>query len=274
MTYFARDDSPTMLEARQHARETFPFFWRELSWEYRRIVRGLDFSAIKLPFAVPNPRDGEAPEHMWVGEVEFDGQTVSGVLLNSANAIPGLTAGTPVSEPVSQLDDWMYTSQGVLCGGFTVQAMRAAMAADERKAHDETWGLPFPAPELCNITPYAVDRPEAPTGISRLWKKAPPSPGLRYEDALAHARANEHPMSENMRESMANDLQSQPQMAAQLFDGWTLLHKDALGGNVAPVQALLAAGADREARTPQGQTALELARVMGWTRVLEALRAA
>ena len=244
MTYFASEDSPAMLEARRRARESFPFFWRELSWEYRRIVPGLNFSAIKLPFAVPNPRDGEAPvEHMWVGEVEFDGQTVSGVLLNSAHAIPGLIEGTPVSASLSQLDDWVCTSRGVLCGGFTVQAMRAAMAADERKAHDEAWGLPFPAPELCNITPYAVDRPEALTGVSRLWKKAPPSPGLHYDDALAHARANEHPMSENMRESMANDLQSQPQMATQLFDGWTLLHKDALGGNLTPVQVLLAAGA-------------------------------
>ncbi|MEG1682153.1 MAG: ankyrin repeat domain-containing protein, partial [Stenotrophomonas sp.] len=68
-------------------------------------------------------------------------------------------------------------------------------------------------------------------------------------------------MSENMHERITEDLQEQPEMARTVFDdGWTLLQRDALGGNVVPVAALLAAGADREARTPAGDTALDLAK--------------
>ena len=268
------DDVPGMREAIRRARESFPFFWRELSWEYRRIIPGLDFFAIKLPFAVLQPQPGQPEvEHMWVGDVFFDGLTLSGTLLNDAHAIPSLQKGTDVSAPLDQLEDWMYLSTGVLCGGFTVQALRANMAEDERQAHDKAWGLPFPAPQLCNITPYAVDVPQPPKGISRLWKKAAPPPGLCYAVALTQARTQEHPMSENMRESIARDLQQQPAMATQVLDdGWTLLQKDALGGNLVPVQALLAQGADRTARTPQGQTALELAEAMGWDRVAALLR--
>ena len=268
------DESAAMQTAIHRARESFPFFWRELSWEYRRIIPALDFSAVKLPFAVPQPGPGQAEvEHMWVGDLGFDGHTLSGSLLNTAHAMPGLTAGTSVLAPLTHLEDWLCASRGVLCGGFTVQALRAYMPEDERRAHDQAWGQPFPPPELCNITPHAVARPQASQGISRLWKKAPPPPGLPYAEALAHAKAHEHPMSENMRESIAKDLRQQPAMATQVFDdGWTLLHKDALGGNAAPVQALLAQGADREARTPQGQTALALAEAMGWERVVALLR--
>ena len=274
MSEYRAGDVPGMQDAVRRARDSFPFFWRELSWESRRIIPGLDLSAIKLPFAVVQPQAGQPEvEHMWVGELDFDGQTLSGTLLNDAHAIPTLKKGAAVSAPLDQLEDWMYASQGVLCGGFTVQALRASMSEGERQAHDQAWGLPFPAPDLCNITPYAVERPEPPKGISRLWKKSAPPPGLSYAVALTQARAHEHPMSENMRESIARDLGENPAMARQVFDdGWTLLHKDALAGNLVPVQALLAQGADRAVRTPQGQTALALAESMGWERVAAALR--
>ena len=87
-------------------------------------------------------------------------------------------------------------------------------------------------------------------------------------------REKEHPMSENMRERYASDLKEQHDMvSAALDDGWTLLQRDALAGNLAPVQVLRQLGADaHNQRTPQGDNALELAQRMGWTRVVEALR--
>lgn len=269
---------PSMQRAIQRAQQSFRFFWRELSWEYRRIIPGLDFAAIKLPFAVSAEAQARhnAPqvEHMWVGDVQFDGHTLCGSLLNSANYIPHLEAGSEVSAPLSDLEDWMYNSGGVLCGGFTVQAIRAGMSEQERKQHDEAWGQPFPDPGLCNITPYELPAPKQPTGLSRLWKKAAAPTGLPFEEALRLASEKEHPMSENMRESMVKDLQEHPDMVtAVLDDGWTLLQRDALAGNLAPVQVLRKLGADgQHVRTPQGDSALELAQRMGWPRVVEALR--
>src|SRR5262249_19441391 len=74
-----RKDDAEMLRAYASARETFRFFWREVAWEKRRIVKALDFANVKAAFA---DDDGEI-EHMWLSQVEFDGQYVSGVLLNT-----------------------------------------------------------------------------------------------------------------------------------------------------------------------------------------------
>ena len=72
--------------AHEAARESFRFFWRELSWERRRIVPGLDLAMVKLPFT-DGPRDDGNPEyeHMWVDEVGFDGTLLTGRLINQPN---------------------------------------------------------------------------------------------------------------------------------------------------------------------------------------------
>lgn len=54
--YWADHADPAMAEAVERARRSFRFFWRELSWERRRIIPALDMAAIKLPFATPRWR--------------------------------------------------------------------------------------------------------------------------------------------------------------------------------------------------------------------------
>jgi hypothetical protein len=52
---FMFDNSdPDMQEAYRKAHATFRYFWREVSWERRRIVPALDLACVKAPFA-----DGE-----------------------------------------------------------------------------------------------------------------------------------------------------------------------------------------------------------------------
>jgi uncharacterized protein YegJ (DUF2314 family) len=41
---------PEMQQAYEAAQASFRYFWRELSWERRRIVPGLDMTMVKLPF--------------------------------------------------------------------------------------------------------------------------------------------------------------------------------------------------------------------------------
>src|ERR687891_2755598 len=43
-------EDPEMREACEAAQRSFKYFWRELSWEQRRIVPGLDMAMVKLPF--------------------------------------------------------------------------------------------------------------------------------------------------------------------------------------------------------------------------------
>src|SRR5688572_26075672 len=62
------DRDPAMQLAYDAAQRTFKYFWRELSWERRRIVPGLDMAMVKLPFTDGPRTDGNAEyEHMWIG---------------------------------------------------------------------------------------------------------------------------------------------------------------------------------------------------------------
>ena len=42
--FMSKDDDPEMQRAYENARATFRYFWREISWERRRIVPGLDLA--------------------------------------------------------------------------------------------------------------------------------------------------------------------------------------------------------------------------------------
>lgn len=111
-------DDPAMQEACAAAQRSFKFFWRELSWERRRIVPALGMAAIKLPFTDGPRSDGNGEfEMMWVGEVDFDGITLTGSLLNSPNWLTSVKQGDVASSHFSYLNDWMMTSRGKAYGG-------------------------------------------------------------------------------------------------------------------------------------------------------------
>lgn len=251
------------------ARGTFKFFWREMSWEYRRIVPGLDLAAVKLAFATDAAGEGAPPvEHMWVGDVRFDGHTVSGTLLNDPDFIPSLQAGAAVSAPVAELEDWMYVIDGKVYGGYTIDALRRGMSAAERAEHDAAWGLEFGVPGQVRLVPAPAPKRGLLAGM--LGRQDP------VEDASADELSlREHPMSENMGPRIDEDLRNRPDAVHVLDEeGWTLLQRDALAGNYQPVSLLLQHGADPALRNPLGRTALELAQQMQWPRIVQLLQQA
>lgn len=225
-----------MLAASERARETFKYFWRELTWELRRIVPGCPIKMVKVGFPVASPPPG-APshEHMWVDEVGFDGARVVGILNNAPRWATGLAEGDRVEAPLGQVSDWLYTRDGRAYGGFTLHLIRDRMGPDERAAHDDAWGLDFG--DTVALAPSAPD--------------------------------DEHPMSENMGPVYRKQLSADGSPARFVDEsGWTQLHYFALGGSLAVVDALLEAGADPRAATPAGHTARDLAQAMGWPRVV------
>lgn len=141
----------------------------------------------------------------------------------------------------------MYAIRGRVCGAFTVSVIRASMDRRARAAHDAAWGLDFGEPAEVQLVPR--------------------SDGWGAPDA-------EHPMSIQMARAFADRA---PANLATVRDdrGWTQLHHHALAGNTAVIDALLAAGADPRASTPEGETPLALASRMGWwPAVIERLRQA
>ncbi|MCA9607961.1 MAG: DUF2314 domain-containing protein [Myxococcales bacterium] len=228
-----------MQAASDRAQQTFKYFWRELTWEYRRIVPGCAVKMVKIGFPTGRPADpGPSHEHMWVDRIDFDGLRVYGTLNNQPNWIAGLNEGDAVDVPLAQVSDWIYSRDDQVFGGFTVHLIRSRMGAAEQRSHDEAWGYDFSGPP----------------------QLAPGSPD------------DEHPMSENMapvyRDQLAGDTSP-----ARFVDqnGWTQLHHFALGGSHAIVDVLLHAGADPSAKTPDGRTARDLAVAMGWPRVVARL---
>jgi hypothetical protein len=182
-------------------------------------------------------------EEMWISEIEFDGKTVSGVLLNAPNGLRSIRKGDRAQVQVSTISDWMYAIGGRALGAFTVNQLRQAMSADERADHDGAWGFDFGDPRAPQLVPDSYPEPPA-----------------------------EHPMSVNMSKSLEAELtKSRALLTTPDERGFTLLHELALAGSSSGVTIALAHGADREARTKHGMTALDLAQAMKWATVIELL---
>lgn len=264
--YSVEGESQALKEAVASAQATFKFFWRELSWEARRIVKCLDMAAVKMSFVLaPDNPDIPAVENMWVTDIDFDGQTITGVLMNKPRWATEFKASDPVSLPVAALNDWMYVRDGHVYGGFTVDALRSSMAADERAEHDAAWGLDFGEPGIIELVPAAHG--QAPWLLNRALNST------ADVQTLALLERADHPMAVNMRDKVEEGLRQYPEMISDYDDGgWLLLHREVLAGNYPVVHALLRHGADPLAANSHGQSAQALAGEAGWPRIAELLQ--
>lgn len=258
-------EDPAMLGAYKAAQQSFKYFWREMSWERRRIIPGLDMSMVKLLFSDGPRTDGKPEyEHMWVGEVDFDGEVLSGQLLNSPNWLSSVKKGDSVRVPFSRLTDWMMTTDGRAYGGLTVNLMRAKMGNHERKQHDDAWGLEFGDP---TTTRLEIKREETPKKGFFAGLFANRSNSGNQQDGF-----RDHPMCVNMLEKIEAQLKVDSAVAnTSDNDGWSLLHKEALAGNFGVVRLLVDYGANVNLRTESGRTASELATMVGWAEIAEYL---
>ncbi len=256
--FYAPQLDGAMADATRRARRSFKYLWRELTWEYRRIIPGLELSAIKAPFA---DADGNT-EHMWLGDIAFDGDLLSATLLNEPNHVRSVKAGDVVTLTPAEIDDWMYVQRGKVYGGFTIQALRKNMAPSQRSSHDTAWGFDFGDPDVVPLVPdSSAKRP----GLVARWL------GTAVPPADPEA---EHPMSENVAAEFAREIARNRQGYLEDVgpDGLTTLHSLALGGSAGCVRVLLEEGADASRRTRSGKTALDLAVQMDWPRVVALLQ--
>lgn len=259
--FFAKGDSPKMIEAFKNAQETFKYFWRELSWEYRRIVPALTVACVKVAFS-QDTEESEHPivEHMWINDITFDGEQIKGVLINAPNELTNIENGDEVVIPLNQISDWLFAIQGSskkglsklfsssqpkAYGGFTIQAIRSEMTNQERKDHDKAWGLDFGDFNEVLLVNEQKDKPE---------------------------NLIEHPMSKNMKEKLQEFLEQNPsEITYQDEDGFSLLHRETIAGNRTSVAVLLESGVNKDMKTNQGKTALDIAKQLKWEHLIPVL---
>ena len=244
-----QSNDPEMDIATAKARQSFKYLWRELSWEYRRLIPALSFYAIKAAFSDENiPDDGPNVEHMWVNELDYDGTVITGVLNNDPNWVQSVSAGDSVHLSLDDLTDWMFCCQGAVYGGFTVNLMRSRMSADEMASHDEAWGVEFGDALKVPLVVRTSEKSEVDEMI-------------------------EHPMSINMGESLKKELEKSDKFVKYVDeDGFTMLHREALAGNATGVKLLLEYGADASLKNKYGQTAKDLADAHDWQHVIALLQ--
>lgn len=242
--FFAETGDPAMNQAFQRAQDTFGYFWRELSWEYRRIVPGLEIACVKVAFSQQVKKE-PIVEHMWINEVSFDGETIKGVLLNDPNRLTNVSRGQGVEIPLAQVSDWLFARGGKTFGGFTIQAMRSRMDAAGLESHDKAWGFDFGDHRGILLAAGQLENPE---------------------------NLEEHPMSRNMGPKLAEFLTQYPsQLHSADEAGNTMLHKEAIAGNRTSVEVLKQFGADLHAKNKLGKTPLDYAVQMKWDHLVPLL---
>lgn len=242
---------PEMNKAFKFARLNFRYFWREVSWDRRRIIPGLERAFVKAPFS--DEKDGFV-EHMWITDVQFDGKIISGVLASKPIRLKSIKLDDKVSIPLDKISDWLYVIDGRVFGGYSVHAIRASMTDAELKKHDGMWGLDFG--DFNNI-------------------RVCPNFGKPVDGKTTYDMQAEHPMSKNMKGKLQKAVKADSDLLKDVdIDGMNWLHQQALAGNTSCVQVLLDAGADLLAKTNRGLTAKELAEEAGWKQTVKVLQAA
>lgn len=244
--YYAQQNE-RMEKAYAQAQQTFKYYWREVYWEYRRIIPGLDLSIVKIPFEQKfNNKEEPVVEHMWINEIDFDGEKIHGVLMNSPNQLTNVSEGDRVSFKLSQISDWLFAMHGKTYGAFTIQLLRSEMGEQERKQHDEAWGLDFGDFNDIMVVHSQKENPE---------------------------NLIEHPMSINMGEKAREYFVENPEAVTDKDEnGITMLHTEAIAGNKTTIDILLELGADRNAKTNSGKTAFDYAKNSNWVHIISVLK--
>jgi len=266
---FSQADDPKLERAAELARASFKYFWREMVWEGQRIIPGLELAAVKVPFS-DSGKDAPETEFLWMNELTFDGEALSGTVLNQPLALESVSAGDARQVKPDQITDWMYVVGRKVYGAYSVQVLREGMRAGERAGHDRAWGLKFPKPPIVHVVPPDWFGRKSEGGfLGKLFGGTPVIPL-----SLDELEGLEHPMAVNMLEAFLDLEPGGEHVTVRDDAGLTMLHRMALAGAAPIVAVLLEHGADVAAKTNAGFTALDLAERLAWREAAEHLRAA
>lgn len=156
---FLGPDDPDMVKAIAAARDRFPMFVERL----RAPQPGDSDFAIKV-----GVKHGEHTEHLWLGDIEIEGDRIAGIIGNDPQTVP-LKLGDRWEGDASQLSDWLFLSDGLMQGNFTLRAMLPRMPKRDRKKAKQ-------------MLDWAMDTREL---VHRPWPGDATMPGTPTPDVLS-----------------------------------------------------------------------------------------
>jgi len=122
------DDDPRMNAAMGKARSTVSSFLAAL----QSPQPGQSGFTVKTAFS-----DGSNTEHIWLGPVSYDGETIHGTVRNAPTTVKSVKMGQYAAVPPSRISDWMYLDHGKVVGGHTLRVLRETLLPRERADFDK-----------------------------------------------------------------------------------------------------------------------------------------
>lgn len=97
--------SRIMVHAMENARKTFKYFWREYTWDLKRVVPALDLACVKVLYSDQNIGEKHKEtdlniEQMWIVNVDFDGEFLTGELINEPETLKSVKLGDAIKVPL------------------------------------------------------------------------------------------------------------------------------------------------------------------------------
>lgn len=124
-----------MNAAIDEARSRLPYFWERIG----NPARGESDFTLKVAFPVTS--EEVRKEHIWVEDLERDGETFKAALANEPNWMTGKHVGDAVVFTEDMISDWGFARRGKLIGFYTLRVMLPDMPEDERGAYEAMLGV-------------------------------------------------------------------------------------------------------------------------------------
>ncbi len=76
--------------------------------------------------------DGDKAEHIWVGDITWDGKAFRGQVDNKPLEIANVRLGQKVTVTPEDITDWMFVKEWKLMGGFTTRVLYGRFSPPEK----------------------------------------------------------------------------------------------------------------------------------------------
>ncbi len=122
------DHDKAMDHAMRQARHSLGFFITALA-KARPEDSGFE---VKKAFV-----DGNNVEHLWIGDLTYDGHVFHGKINNKPMDIHNQRFGDTVTVAPAEVSDWMFVKGDKLIGGFTTRVLYARLPPGDKAQFDQ-----------------------------------------------------------------------------------------------------------------------------------------